>query len=43
MDNIWDRRFFEVRDHWLLWRGYKKTNDHAEPTVECKKKKVLYM
>jgi len=21
MDKIWDRKSFEVRGHWLLWRG----------------------
>ena len=27
----------KVGGHWPLWRGWKKTNDHAEPTkkVEC--------
>ena len=36
MDKIWDRKPFEVRGHWTLWRGIKKPNDHAEPTkVEC--------
>ena len=29
---IWDGKSFEVGDHWLLWRGLKKPNDHAEPT-----------
>ena len=24
MDNIWDRKSFEVGGHWLLWRGWKK-------------------
>ena len=39
MDTIWDRKSFEVGGHWPLWRGWKKTNDHAEPTkVELKKK-----
>jgi len=23
MNKIWDRKSFEVRDHWLLWRGWK--------------------
>jgi len=32
MDKIWDRKSFEVGGHWQLWRGWKKTNDHAEPT-----------
>ena len=31
MDKIWDRKSFEVGDHWLLWRG-RKPNDRAEPT-----------
>jgi len=22
MDNIWDRKSFEVGDHWRLWRGW---------------------
>ena len=24
MDNIWDRKSFEVGGHWPLWRGWKK-------------------
>jgi len=32
MDNIWDRKSFEVGGYWSLWRGWKKTNDHEEPT-----------
>ena len=32
MDKIWDRKSFEVGSHWPLWRGLKKTNNHAEPT-----------
>ena len=32
MDKSWDRKSFEVGGHWPLWRGMKKTNDHAEPT-----------
>jgi len=32
MDKIWDRKSFEVGSHWPLWRGWKKLNDHAEPT-----------
>jgi len=24
MDQIWDRKSFEVGGHWLLWRGMKK-------------------
>ena len=24
MDKIWDRKSFEVGDHWPLWRGWKK-------------------
>ena len=23
MDKIWDRKSFEVRGHWPLWRGWK--------------------
>ena len=23
MDKIWDRKYFEVRVHWPLWRGWK--------------------
>ena len=32
MDKIWDRKSFEVGGHWLLWRGLKQKNDHAELT-----------
>jgi len=32
MDKIWYRKSFEVGDYWPLWRSWKKTNDHAEPT-----------
>ena len=32
MDEIWDRKSFEVGGHLPLWWGWKKTNDHAEPT-----------
>ena len=32
MDKIWDKESFEVGGLWPLWRGWKKTNDHAEPT-----------
>ena len=42
MDKIWDRKSFEVIGHWLLWRGWKKLNDHIEPTkVKRKTKKTL--
>jgi len=30
MDKIWDRKSFELRGHWPLWRGWKnrqKSND----------------
>jgi len=23
MDKIWERKSFEVRGHWPLWRGWK--------------------
>ena len=32
MDQIWDRKSFEVEGHWQLWWGDEKQNDHAEPT-----------
>ena len=31
MDNIWDRKSFEVGGHWPCG-GEEKPNDHAEPT-----------
>ena len=40
MDKIWDRKFFEVGGHWMKnGRGWKKTNDHAEPTSRTVKKR----
>ena len=27
-----EQKSFEVGGHWPLWQGWKKTNDHAEPT-----------
>ena len=40
MDKIWDRKSFKVGGHWPLWRGWKKTNDHAEPTKSRKLEKT---
>ena len=40
MDKIWDRKSFEVGGHWPLWRGWKKTNGHAEPT---KVKRIFFL
>ena len=39
MNKIWDRKSFEVRGYWPLWRD-EKTNDHAEPTKVERKKEV---
>ena len=41
MDKIWDRNSFEVGGHWPLWRGGKKTNDHAEPTKVLRSQRSL--
>ena len=41
MDNIWDKKSFEIGGHWPLWRGWKKLNVHAEPTKFYCKKKIL--
>ena len=46
MDKIWDRKSFKVGGHWPLWWGWKKRNDHAEPTkverLKNKNKKTMY-
>ena len=42
MDKIWDRKSFEVRGHWPLWRGWKKRmtmqnrqKSNAKTTLVC--------
>jgi len=40
MDKIWDRKSIEVGGHWPLWRGWKKPNDHTEPTKLNAKRRV---
>jgi len=42
MDKIWDRKSFQVRGHWPLWRGWKKrmtTQNRQKSNAKKKKKK----
>ena len=45
MDNIWDRKSFEVGGHWPLWRGWKKRmtaqNRQKSNAKKKEEKKVL--
>jgi len=40
MDEIWDRKSFEVGGHWLLWWGWKKwmTTQNRQKSNAKKKK-----
>ena len=48
MDKIWDRKSFEVRGHWLLWREWKNrmtTQNQQKLNAEknTKKQKNFYI
>ena len=43
MDKIWDRKSFEVGDHWPLWRGWKKriTTLNRQKSIAKKNPKTI--
>ena len=48
MDNIWDRKSFEVGGHWPLWRGLKKRmttqnrqQSNAKKMTMCTQRRIL--
>jgi len=42
MDKIWDRKSFEVRGHWPLWRGWKKRMTTQKRQKSIAKKRREY-
>ena len=40
MDNIWDRKSFEVGGHWPLWRGWNKRMTMQTDTNRTLKQKT---